>query len=188
MRTVVLHGEKAAGRVALVDDGDYELVMQYRWHLREVVKGEGRRPSGPYAWANVPRHSDLPGSAIAMHKLITGWLLTDHKDHDGLNNQRHNLREATNTQNLQNMQKRRNTTSRFKGVGVYRRKCGDIWKAYIRLDGEYFHLGVFEDDVEAALAYDAAAREHFGEFACVNFETEADIPVGQLSLSFGPAA
>ena len=102
-----------------------------------------------------------------MHKLLTGWPLTDHADHDGLNNQRYNLRPATSGQNLQNSLPRISARSPYKGAiwNSQQRK----WQAEIRMDGRKRHLGYFLSDLEAAYTYDAAARELFGEFACPNF-------------------
>ena len=92
MMTVPLGGKKAAGRVALVDDEDYELVNQYRWHVREDAR-PGHR-SGPYAGTCLPG----PGGKfvfVFMHTLVTDFPKPDHIDGNGLNNQRSNLRPAT---------------------------------------------------------------------------------------------
>src|SRR5580704_8392166 len=98
METVPLHGKKAAGRVALVDDEDYELVMQYRWHVWETPPTATRRGTGPYARANIGYGRSERRSA-AMHCLIMGQRGIDHIDHDTLNNQRSNLRPASHRQN-----------------------------------------------------------------------------------------
>jgi hypothetical protein len=103
-----------------------------------------------------------------MHKLLTGWPQTDHVDHNGLNNQRYNLRPATDSQNRANQRPSRPRISAFKGVTPrYGR-----WAAQIKVGGRHVSLGVYGTEAEAALAYDAAARHYFGEYACPNF-TEA---------------
>ena len=164
MKTVPLHGKKAAGRVALVDDGDYELVCQYRWHVFEEKMKPGRRPKGPYAIAN--SYATGQHVIIRMHCLIMDAKGIDHIDHDGLNNQRLNLRIATGSQNNQNARPRLEGTSQYKGVCRVRR---GLWRTYIDLEGQRRFQADFASELEAAYAYDAAARELFGEFACPNF-------------------
>lgn len=101
-----------------------------------------------------------------MHMMLTGYARTDHRNGDGLDNRRANLRAATDQDNLRNMRKHRGS-SRFKGVCWH---CNDrCWNVKIRLGGRAVNLGAFADEVAAALAYDAAAREYFGEFAALNF-------------------
>jgi hypothetical protein len=176
LKTVPLHGVKAAGRVALVDDEDYELVMQRRWWVLE-----SRRPSGsmagPYAYFGTGSSRRRDRVFTFMHRLILpGVPEIDHKDGDGLNNQRSNLRPATRTQNNANGPKRRThagrpTSSRFKGVSW--NKHGRKWTAQIK-DGDRMHyLGIFAEEIDAALAYDRAARDVFGEFARLNFPEKA---------------
>jgi hypothetical protein len=180
MKTVLLRGEKAAGRVALVDDGDYDLVLPYKWHVEEFER-PGCWPSGPYAAALTKVDGRWVG--LRMHKFLTGWPRTDHIDHNGLNNQRSNLRPATNGQNGQNSRKRPGRTSAYKGVW-WSKQCRK-WQVGIRVDGKTLHLGLYLDEIDAALAYDIAAQKYFGEYACPNFPTPADVPIGQLSWDFG---
>lgn len=101
-----------------------------------------------------------------MHKLITGFAETDHKDHDGLNNQRLNLRDATRSQNHANQQPQIKGSSRFKGV--YWHKMGRKWLAQIVIKGHRHYLGLYVLEEDAARAYDQAALEAFGEYACLN--------------------
>jgi hypothetical protein len=165
VKTVVLSGKKAAGRVALVDDEDYELVSRYRWYVWEVSKA-GHRPSGPYAIANVG-HGRRNRRVARMHNLIMGRPGIDHEDHDGLNNQRSNLRPATNNQNGANQRPQEGRSSEHKGVSWDRRRSR--WQATIKVHGKSRGIGAYATELEAAYAYDAAARELFGEFACPNF-------------------
>lgn len=145
------------GEVALIDDCDADLVLPYRWHADR---------SGATWYA---RHTFcFPGGGRlnqSMHKLITGYARTDHRNGDGLDNRRCNLRSATRSQNLYNQRKARGT-SQFKGVS---RRYTGTWVACIKVDGRQRHIGTFADEVSAAHAYDAAARVHFGEFAALNF-------------------
>ncbi len=146
------------GTFALVDDTDGDLVASRSWK----AKLHGRYPGIWYAVATVARRS------TTMHSVLTGWPLTDHVNGNGLDNRRCNLREATRATNNYNSRKRSTpSTSRFKGVH-WDRRVGR-WRALIRLDRHNHSLGYHTDEVAAALAYDAAARHHFGEFAAVNF-------------------
>lgn len=111
-----------------------------------------------------------------MHRLIFSlkWTPTteiDHKNGNGLDNRRENLRIATRSQNAANRFKR-GGSSKFKGVCI----AGKRWKAGIRQDGKSYHLGTFDTEEEAALAYNASATIRFGEFARLN----------EVNLDFGP--
>ena len=160
---IYLHGSKAAGRVALVDAGDYDFVMQHRWYLREMQR-PGRRTWGPYAATSIGREK-----TVFMHCLLMGTKGIDHANGNGLDNRRSNLRSATNGQNMANRRANISGSSQYKGVG-WAPNCGSgKWRARIRVDGTRCTLGFFASEREAAEAYDAAARVAFGEFARLNF-------------------
>ena len=91
----------------------------------------------------------------------------DHINHDTLNNCLSNLRLATYSQQAQNRRLRSNNISGYRGV--YFRKDSGRWRAQISVNGKQIHLGHFNDPIEAAHAYDSAARIHHGEFAQLNF-------------------
>lgn len=105
-----------------------------------------------------------------MHKLILGdgpeGHEIDHRDRNGLNNQRSNLRWATKAQQRCNQALRRDSKTGFKGVNLVR---GKYWSATIRANNTTFYLGYFATAEDAARAYDAKARELHGDFAYVNF-------------------
>lgn len=163
MREIPLSGSKAAGRVALVDDEDYDLVMQYRWRVWEKDH-EGARTNGPYAQANTYR--DGRKGHVFMHKLVTSWPRVDHKNHNGLDNRRSNLRPATTAQNNHNQRPQIGTSSRYKGVTWH--KANRKWQATIKLAGRSRYLGCYSTEEDAALAYNAAALEAYGEHAYLN--------------------
>jgi hypothetical protein len=95
-------------------------------------------------------------------------LLVDHRNNNSLDNRRANLRLATHAENCYNRPKiRTKTSSRY--IGVYFEKSTGKWTAKIRVNGKRLWLGRFNSELEAALAYDAAARKYHGEFARTNF-------------------
>ncbi len=148
------------GFVARIDDEDWDLVTQYKWH---VV----RKPRNAYAMA----HPVVNGKrlTVLMHRLILSApkdLQVDHMDHDGLNNQRENLRLVTNAQNQMNCNRRPKNSTGYKGVG--RLKNGRYRATAYRLGTCHF-FGNFDTPVEAALAYDAGAKKLFGPYARTNF-------------------
>jgi hypothetical protein len=167
VKEIPLHGKIAAGRTALVDDEDYDLVMQYRWRAYETYS-KRRGTSGPYAASTVRVTGDPKRrqKQVFMHRLLTGYALTDHRNNNGLDNQRHNLRPATTAQNNHNQRPRRGTSSRFKGVTL--RKQSGKWQASIKVNGKYRYLGLHASEEDAALAYNAAALMLYGEFAYLN--------------------
>ena len=167
LMTVPLHGKKAAGRVALVDDEDYELVSQYRWHVVQRSR-RGRTDMGPYAQANI-RLADGRETTTKMHNLIMGAKGIDHRNGDGLDNRRSNLRPATHGQNGANRPMTASNTAGFKGV-QHHRGGGKPWRAQIGVGRKKYHLGLFATPEAAARAYDAAARKFHSDFARLNFE------------------
>lgn len=144
------------GFSALVDDEDYEMISQWKWHARTTCNK---------VYAARGKH---PGGVIFMHRLINGTpdgMETDHIDGNGLNNQRSNLRSATSLQNSMNSLPQHGRTSSLKGVwkdvGSRNRKH---WRSAIRINGKLKYLGRFHTEEEAHEAYKMAALEHFGEF------------------------
>jgi hypothetical protein len=150
------------GQVALVDPEDHQRVVEAGpWHLI-------RRPDTPdYAARNV-RVGSGRRTTERMHNFITGWRLVDHQNHDGLDNRKENLRLATSAQNMYNKRPQRGGSSQFKGV--YWDKQRSKWRARLSINYKTKHLGSFDTELDAALAYDSAARQHFGEYACLNFK------------------
>lgn len=149
------------GYVAIVDDEDYDAVMAFKWfaHVQRNATYVGRKA----------RRADGLWADIRLHTFLTGWPLVDHRDGDGLNNRRANLRPATRAENNRNRRRSlSNNASGFKGVCRDRGK----WRAYIYVDDKQHHLGMFPTAEAAALAYDVAALELHGEFARLNFPEE----------------
>ena len=154
------------GYEALVDDFDYQFLQKYKWHV--VFK---RKHGKPYAQTTI--HISGSGKSrvkmnIMMHKLLVNTKNhVDHIDGNTLNNQRFNLRSATNTENHQNIGKfNRSTTSKYKGVS--KRKNSKLWRATIKVQGKQLELGFFASELDAAKAYNNAAIKYFMSFAKLN--------------------
>ena len=157
------------GLSTIVDDSDFDWLSQWIWTTA------GNDSKGFYAKRGVYVGSHQ--LMIQMHRQILGAnddQLVDHRDGDGLNNQRSNLRLANHTENSRNQRKQPNRSSKYKGVSYYKRT--GRWQSQIRAgevnpDGRhrFIALGYFDLEEEAALAYDEAARVAFGEFARLNF-------------------
>lgn len=150
------------GQVTLVDDEDYNNLMQHKWF---AIKHRGsfyagRQPDGPHKGRKI----------IFMHRYLMDCpasLEVDHKDLNKLNNQRSNLRICTRRENSVNIKGW--GKSIFLGVEV--RKSGSF-HAKIRVFGKRIYLGAFKEEEAAARAYDEAAKIYHGEFANLNFKEE----------------
>lgn len=150
------------GLVALVDDEDFEELNQLKWRAMKYNK---------YFRAGRSVRDGKVKHSVYMHRAIMGLcrgdgLQVDHKDLNPLNNQRENLRIATNQQNSFNTRSHRGT-SKYKGVWLR----GDTkkWAAQIVLDSKAHNLGCYPTEIEAAQAYDVAALKLHGEYAKLNF-------------------
>ncbi len=147
------------GEVALVDDADYPRLSPYRWHLVRAGKCVYVARSGG-------SHDARP---IMMHRQLlnlgTGEMC-DHRNGNGLDNRRENLRRCT---PLQNNRNRRPATGRqWKGYCRCKYPLARPFMAQIRVNGKRIYLGHYASEREAAEAYNRAAKEHFGEFARLN--------------------
>lgn len=154
------------GLVAIIDDADAKLVEGIKW--RAVKKPPAK------TWYVV---ADIGGKRWTLHR----WLLKpkskqklDHRDGDGLNNRRENIRPCTQSQNMANVGRTAANKSGFKGV--HRHNKSNRWRVQISVNNKILDVGYFADKTEAAKAYDAAAIKHFGQFAKTNFPSEAGVP------------
>ena len=140
------------GRIALVDDCDYEDLSKFTW----------RAMSGKYPY---PCRS-ITGGTVLMHREIMrpgSDTMVDHINGNRLDNRRENLRLCSRTQNGQNRCKGKNNKSGIKGA--YYRPDRGKWASYITVNKEKIFLGYFETKEMAGGAYERAAKLYFGEFA-----------------------
>lgn len=157
------------GGTALVDERDFARVSRFAW-FRLVVR------RNVYAARNA-NYGEGQQRVLLMHRFILGlWpgsdRRIDHRDNNGLNNQRSNLRQGHQRDAVRNQRiQTRPKSSRFKGVHWHCTKSR--WAAGICVKGKTLHLGYFLAEVDAAAAYDKAAKQCFGEFAATNAELTA---------------
>ena len=161
--------ESTNGYLCQVSDIDFEYVWQFSWSCSKKGKFQG---------------TAHPVSGMYLHRVIAeragmviDSLQVDHRDRNPANNQRSNLRVATNGLNRANSKLNSNNKSGFKGVHLRRKRpliagrkrrndySGDRWMAQINVDGKKIFLGDFDTPEEAHEAYKKAALKHFGEFA-----------------------
>jgi AP2 domain/HNH endonuclease len=145
------------GFSTVVDDDDLARILPVKWST--FITAGCRYANGSVA-----------GRTVLLHRFITSapdGLEVDHRDGDGLNNQRINLRFCTHALNLANQRPRTGCSSKFKGVSFDKRK--KKWEAYIMVNQKRSRMGWFNDEEEAARAYDVAAIAAWGEFARPNF-------------------
>jgi len=166
---IPLRGSLAAslGLTAAVDEGDAEKVQGKSWYAVRC----GAHKQTIYAVAKLLRGGAL--RTTYMHRLILGAApgqSVDHADHNGLNNSRANIRLCTCSLNNANRMAR-GSAGGFRGV--YQQKGRRNFFAAISVAGRDRRIGSFQSPMEAALAYDAAAREAFGAFAVLNFPAGA---------------
>lgn len=150
------------GMVSLVDDEDYAFVSAHKWY------SNGR---APHRYAR----TQIDGVQVALHRALMNApedMQVDHINRNTLDNRRANLRLCTARQNLLNRgyTKTAKGASQYKGVNL----SDGRFRAYIVVHGKWITLGGFSDEIKAAVAYDNAAREHFGEFAKLNFSPDRD--------------
>jgi hypothetical protein len=154
-------------QTAIVDDDKYDYLNQWKWFARKSHRTY-------YAERKIRLITGKQKTIHMHHDVFSSTTQLDHIDGNGLNNQLLNLRAANSLQNSRNKKKRNNCSSIFYGVSLY--KPTGKWHAQIRAgnlqeNGNHkrIHLGYFDLEIEAAIAYDMAAKKHFGEFAKLNF-------------------
>jgi hypothetical protein len=144
------------GYTAVVDDKDFAIVSQHKWQACVT-------PRIVYAYRSVRK--DGKHGKLYLHRFLLKVedpkVEVDHRDHDGLNCQRYNLRTGTKADNQHNRRMRNASVSGYKGVSRNRGK----W--IVQIHGKC--VGRFTEVIAAAKAYDTAAVAMYGEYAHTNF-------------------
>ena len=160
-------------KVAIIDADSLPIIAGYRWYAAKPKAHHGNRRTW---YAQAIARVDGKSTTVLMHRLIIGaekGEKVDHKNGNGLDNRRDNLRLATSSQNTANTPPPATNTSGYKGVHFHRRN--KTWEASVVFEGARRHLGKFESPEDAARAYDAAAIEIWGEYAWTNFDQEVTV-------------
>jgi hypothetical protein len=184
------------GQFAIVDAEDYPRLSRFTWFAEgrpnnyyAVRKENGRsikmhrqimgltsaskaiRPKDQVL-ENSPSTSTAKNSTLKTrnrHRHFGDGMVVDHIDHNGLNNQKKNLRICTFAENCRNLRSSRHKNSKYKGVHWHKRR--KKWAAQISCNNKTYHLGYFTNEIEAAKAYDRAAKKYHGKFASLNFNS-----------------
>lgn len=142
-----------------IDDEDFDLINEYKWYIHPrtgYARGRKKNPGGKYNF-------------ISMHRLVLGILDNpeldvDHIKHNKLDNRKSELRTCTTSQNTSN--RTSYGISKYLGVCRFRNR----WKTQIGHDGKKEYIGLFDNEIDAAKAYDEAAKKYHKQFANLNFK------------------
>ena len=150
------------GRVAIVDDEDFDWLTQHKWYAHKV---QGAYYAGRTVKGGPKQY------VLHIHRAIMGLRPgdkrdVDHVNHNGLDNRKVNLRVCAHYQNLYNQGRRVGAKSQYKGVTWNHQK--KKWVAQITIGPRNINLGGYDSETDAAFAYNNAALKLRGSFAHIN--------------------
>lgn len=167
MNTLTLNSPKHGSMSLIYDDQDEELIYQYSWIIF-------KNPKRNVYYAHTNLYIDDKRTTRFFHRLLLGItdskIHVDHINHNGLDNRRENLRICSHTENMRNRRLSLDQSSQYKGVYLDKRtsRKRSPWTARIRVNTKMIHLGCYFTEEDAALSYNTAALQYFGEFAFLN--------------------
>jgi hypothetical protein len=159
MKTIKLLS-KFHGKVAKIDDSDYELISSFHWSFHKTKNGE---------YARTWRNEGGKNKFYLMHRIILcppRGVQVDHQNMNGLDNRRSNLRLCNHSENMCNRRPRKDSTSKIKGVGFVKRI--NRWQVRIQKDNKRIYLGIFLSRKKAVETYNNVAQKLHGQFARLN--------------------
>jgi hypothetical protein len=170
MKIPLINNKEEVVDFAIVDEDDFAKVAEYNWSKTTEF------------YAN----ATINGKPIRMHQFIIGKAplgqVIDHINGNKLDNRRENLQFCTKKQNGQNIEKKENTTSQYKGVSW--NTSANKWIVGSKMDGKQVRLGTFDDEIEAACTYDTFVLLHYGANAktngFINYDNIKDIDINTL--------
>lgn len=166
MQSEFVEVKLSRGLVTIIDAEDFEMVSQHKWFAMRsgsidyAVRAHGKK--------KILLHRVLLNAPDGMH--------VDHRNHDGLDNRRVNLRVCTPAENSRNSRKQKGCSSEFKGVAKHKDGRAKPWVAIIWVDGKK-HTRCFTTELAAAQSYDEMALEYHGKFAGLNFPGRIRLPM-----------
>jgi hypothetical protein len=156
------------GKFAIIDPDDYERLSKHKWY---AAKGGNTFYVTRGKWSGKLKKR----LNIMMHREIIDvpdGMFIDHINHNGLNNRKANLRIATPADNTRNTRRhKKNTSSKYRGV--WYSKDSHKWRVTIDVNRKSKHIGYFHNEIDAAKAYDEAAKKYYREFAILNFSEKS---------------
>jgi len=151
------------GKFATVDDDLFDFLSQWKWHFSNTGYATRAQYIGMF-------NGKCKNKVILMHRLIANppkGVQIDHISGDKLDNRLSNLRECNHSQNQMNSSQSRNgSRSKYKGIAWH--KTRKKWLCQFNKNKKCYFVGWFNEEIDAALAYNFAIVEHFGEFARFN--------------------